>query len=110
LIIVKHTVQKTEDSVKNSLENEIKEEVTKFIKGTVKDRLEFVSKIIEEKDKAKAEDFLTNLLIELHGSGLETASRKHIRAVKEIVSLIPYLKDRSSSLKLILERVALIEI
>ncbi len=64
--------------------------------------------MIEGKDKAMAEGFLIALVAELRGDGLEKASSARALAVKEILSLIPYLKDRAPSVKLILERVALL--
>lgn len=72
-----------------------------FIEMSPKDRLAFVAAMIEEKDKAIAEGFLSALITELH-------TRGKMRAVKEMLPLMGYLKDRSSSLKLILERAALL--
>jgi DNA polymerase-3 subunit delta' len=72
-----------------------------FIRLSPKDRLAFVAPIIEEKDKARAEEFLQALVAELHKAG-------KTKAIREILPLIGYLKDRASSLKLILERVALL--
>lgn len=81
--------------------------VKRFIKLSLKGRLEYVAPLIEEKDKSKAEGFLQALVSELAGGGVkkETAD-----AIKEILSFIKYLKDRSSSLKLILERVSLLNL
>jgi hypothetical protein len=78
--------------------------VKRFIKLPPKGRLEFVAPLIEEKDRAKAEDFLQALLGELHASKGATPS------MKELLALISYLKDRASSIKLILERVALMDL
>lgn len=83
-------------------------EANKFMRMSIKSRLEYVSKIVEEKDKTKAEEFLQALVSELSKKGLEKSSLKTSSTIKEIVMLIKYLKDRSSSLKLILERVALL--
>jgi hypothetical protein len=72
-----------------------------FMKLPVKDRLAYVQPMIEEKDKAQAEEFLAALVTELHKAG-------KVRAVKELLPLLGYIKDRAPSLKLILERVALL--
>ncbi|HEY0908451.1 MAG TPA: hypothetical protein VGE35_03840 [Candidatus Paceibacterota bacterium] len=87
-------------------------EASKFIKMSYKERLKFVAELIEGKDKARAEDFLQALLGALSaggGAGLSTASPKRAAAVREILTLATYLKDRAPSLKLILERVALLD-
>lgn len=81
-----------------------------FIKMSMKDRLTAVAALVEEKDKAKAEGFLAALVEELHGGGLEKASPARAKAVKEIVTLSAYLKDRAPSVKLILERTALLDL
>ncbi len=74
-----------------------------FIKMSPKERLAFVAGLIEAKDKAVAESFLLSLVSEL-------PRRTHVAAIKEILDCIRYLKDRSSSLKLILERIALLDL
>ncbi len=74
-----------------------------FIEMSYKDRLAFVAAMIEEKDKTIVEGFLASLIEELHTIG-------KMKAVKEIMPLMGYLKDRASSLKLILERVALLKL
>lgn len=83
--------------------SDMKAEARKFIPMSPKARLAFVEPYIEEKDKAKAEEFLNAVVSELRAAG-------KMEAVKEIVSLIKYLKDRSPSIKLILERVALLSL
>jgi DNA polymerase III delta prime subunit len=77
-------------------------EARKFIPMSPKARLEFVAPMLEEKDKAKAEEFLQAIVSELHRTG-------NMASIKEILLLIRYLKDRSPSLKLVLERIALLE-
>ncbi len=72
-----------------------------FIRMSPKDRLAFVAKIVEDKDRAAAEAFLEALVSDLHAMG-------KMRAVREIILLSQYLRDRASSLKLILERAALL--
>lgn len=85
-------------------------DVIKFIQSSYKERLEYVSRIIEEKDKSKAEIFLQELITELAQKGMSKASRKGSGEIKEMLVLATYLKDRAPSLKLILERVALLDL
>jgi len=92
----------------SSRETGLRDNAKSFIAMSLKDRLSFVADMIEEKDKAGAEGFLLALVDELRGDGLEKASPARVTAVKEILSLVPYLKDRAPSVKLILERVALL--
>ncbi|MEN9622040.1 MAG: hypothetical protein RLZZ67_474 [Candidatus Parcubacteria bacterium] len=82
----------------------------KFVISSLKERLEYVANIIEEKNKARAEEFLQALVAHLAGAGLTKASLKRGAALKEILTLTTYLKDRAPSLKLILERVALLDL
>ena len=82
----------------------------KFVTMSLKDRLEYVSNIIEEKDKSRAEEFLQALAAELHAKNLSKASPRKALSIKEILTLTTYLKDRAPSLKLILERVALLDL
>jgi len=74
----------------------------RFLSLDPKGRLDLVAPLIEEKDKSKAEGFLQALVTELHVKGKP-------KAIKELLLLIRYLKDRSPSLKLILERAALLD-
>jgi DNA polymerase III delta prime subunit len=97
MVVITHESSTTE--VDNS-------EVKKFIKLSVKDRLEYVSSLIEEKDKARIEAFLQALVGELASHINKTKGND----IKEILTLITYLKDRAPSLKLILERVALLQL
>lgn len=81
--------------------------VKRFIKLSPKGRLEYVAPLIEEKDKSKAEAFLQALVAELSQNG---GIKKSAPAIKEILMLVTYLKDRAPSLKLIVERVALLDL
>lgn len=72
-----------------------------FMSMGVKDRMALVQPMIEEKDRPRAEAFLQALIGELRTAG-------KVKAVREVLPLLGYLKDRASSLKLILERVALL--
>lgn len=82
----------------------------KFISSSIKDRLEYVADIIESKDKSAAEEFLQNLISELSKKDLSKAVPHKAQSIKEILTLVTYLKDRAPSLKLILERVALLDL
>jgi len=97
VVVISHS------SAKNiSFEKEARD----FVTMTPKDRLAYVSNMIEEKDKSNAENFLNALVSELHKKKL----KENTVAIKEILLLTKYLKDRSSSIKLILERVALLDL
>lgn len=87
--------------------NSIEIGAKKFTEMLPKARLEFVAPFIEEKNKAKAETFLQALISELAKDGVK---KENALVIKEILVLARYLKDRSSSLKLILESVALLNL
>jgi DNA polymerase-3 subunit delta' len=93
----------------SSQEASMGDDAGSFIALPIKDRLAFVADMVEEKDKARAEGFLLALVSELRGQGLDTIAPARVSAVREILSLIPYLKDRAPSVKLVLERVALLD-
>jgi hypothetical protein len=93
----------------SSRETSVASDVKAFVAMSLKDRLAFVAGMIEGKDKSGAEGFLLALVDELRGEGLEKATPARVTAVKEILSLIPYLKDRAPSVKLVLERIALLD-
>ncbi len=81
----------------------------KFIKMAPKKRLEFVQGLIDEKDKAGTQDFLSSLekvLSEV--KPLQALSTGEIDVLQEISRLKGYLSDRSPSLKQILEYIALV--
>jgi DNA polymerase III, delta subunit len=104
VIVVAHS------SSKESSSSDDAQDARAFITMSLKDRLAFVASMIEEKDKALAEGFLLSLVAELRGNGLESAtSPARLKAIKGTLSLVPYLKDRAPSVKLILERVALLD-
>ncbi|HVU06876.1 MAG TPA: hypothetical protein VHE10_03780 [Candidatus Paceibacterota bacterium] len=94
MIVVVHESAKKSDA---------RRDAKNFIPMSPKSRLAFVAPLIEEKDRAKAEEFLHAVIAELH-------REKNMAPMKELLSLVSYLKDRSSSLKLILERAALLEL
>lgn len=71
-----------------------------FLKSSLSERLEIVSEIAEEKDKAKAQGLLDGLITELHGKKGKEA------VLKELLTARMYVNDRSPSLKLLLEHIA----
>lgn len=78
-----------------------------FLTYSKKDRLAFLKGIIDAKDKDAARVFLDALTEELH-TQLHAKDAGHATAgLLEVVSARHYLLDRSSSLKLLLEHVAL---
>lgn len=81
-------------------------ETEKFISMSTKDRLSYVAEIIEEKDKTRAENFINTLIFLLHRKKIKEKNKE----IKEMIFLLKYLKDRSSSLKLILERISLLDL
>lgn len=87
--------------------NDAKADARKFIPMSPKSRLDFVAGLVEEKDKAKAEEFLQAVIAELARGG---AKPERAAAVKELLSLARYLKDRAPSVKLVLERAALLDL
>lgn len=93
-----------------SYETSLAAEAKAFVGMSLKDRLAFVAEMVEEKDKARAEGFLLALASELRGDGLAGASPARASAIKEVLSLASYLKDRAPSTKLILERASLLNL
>ncbi|MDE1875150.1 MAG: type II toxin-antitoxin system PemK/MazF family toxin [Patescibacteria group bacterium] len=100
LVVLSHPSARKNDAQKSA-----ESEARKFIPMSPKARLEFVAHMIEEKDKAKAEEFLQAVIAELARGG---GAKKNAAALKELLALARYLKDRAPSVKLILERVALL--
>lgn len=81
-------------------------EAERFVAMSPRDRLTFVADMAEEKNKTAVEMFLKALIAELYEKKLKTRAK----SIKETVSLAEYVKDRSPSLKLILERVAMLDL
>ncbi len=94
-----HIVKREAHSVEH-----LKSEAKKFIKLRYKARLEKVKEFAEEATKSEAKDFLTAILTELRS----TNRRLDPRSERECVEMLSYLSDRAPSVKLILERVALL--
>ncbi len=79
-----------------------------FMRLSYKDRLAYVAPLIEEKERSKAESLLQGIVSVLDE---DKGSLDKVRGeiIKELLVLTSYVKDRSSSLKLILERVSLMD-
>jgi hypothetical protein len=75
----------------------------KFLESSTKGRLDMVAGIIEEKDKVGTSQLIDGLIVELSSKPEEYAE-----ALRELLHMRSFLTDRSTSLKLILEHVALI--
>jgi len=80
-------------------------EARKFVKSGYKARLEKAKAMAEDATKSEAKDFLIALLKETRK---DTSHRLIPSAERELVECISYLGDRAPSVKLILERVALL--
>ena len=86
-----------------------------FLENTSASRLAMIKGVVEDKDKDKALELLNNIESELHskfiasvGTSSRASLKQHARFLEEISLAKQYLHDRSSSVKLILEHVALI--
>lgn len=88
----------TDDSVADTHKAFIK----KFRSALMAERMEMIAPIIEEKDKAQAGKVIDGLILEL--SKKQTAETASL--LKELLLMRSYLVDRSPSLKLILEHIA----
>ncbi len=84
-------------------ENDAQELAQDFLKNSYKKRLETVAGIVEEKDKGQAIELINALLVELHDK-----KQKDTQVMQELLTTRNYLNDRSPSLKLLLEHIALI--
>lgn len=82
-------------------------EAKEFAQSSVARRLIMIKKITENKDKAGAIVFLKNLASYLSNERIDKLSENKLKALNIISKNISYLGDRSSSVKLILESVAL---
>ncbi len=82
-------------------ESKITNETKEFLGASIPDRLKIVGEIAEEKDKARAVTLIDGLLTKLHKNG-EPA------VLQELLKSRMYINDRSPSLKLLLEHIALI--
>jgi hypothetical protein len=77
----------------------------KFMKASMGERLGMIKEIIEEKDKSKAIDFVSDLERVISEKKI---ALKNGQGVEEVLTAKKYLHDRSPSIKLLLEHLALI--
>jgi hypothetical protein len=88
--------------------NTISEIAEQFIKVNAKKRMALLKEIIDTKNKATALSLLNDIEIRLHDKihdqKIDSAS---IQALKEIQKCRGYLRDRSPSIKMIMEHIAL---
>ncbi len=75
-----------------------------FVAGSLNERLEFLKDIIESKNKAEARSIVDGLLYFLHQEGLEEKEHAFFSSLLQMHS---YLNDRGSSVKMIMEYIAL---
>lgn len=80
----------------------------RFLSASPAQRMTILEDILEEKDKAKAVDFLQHLEIELYNMWKKRPDKHVARALKDVVTTRSYLFDRSPSVKMLLEHVALV--
>jgi hypothetical protein len=74
-----------------------------FIHASTGERLDMLAPILKEKDRTRARCLVDALEHELHGVG----AHANAAALKEVVFVRQYLPDTSSSLKMLLEHLAL---
>ncbi len=72
-----------------------------FLALPISDRMKLIEEIVEEKNKTQAIEIVDGLIYELKDS-------KNTFALKELLQCKSYIQDRSPSLKLLLEHIALI--
>jgi len=79
-----------------------------FLKASKPKRLELVKEIIDAKDKGQAIEFLNNLELALYKNIDKDMTADQGRALTELQSVKKYLHDRSPSVKILLEHIALV--
>jgi DNA polymerase III delta prime subunit len=99
--VIKHS------SIESNLENK-DVDVLNFIESSRAGRFLIVKSILDSKDRFIAESFLKDILKYFHKkNNLNKISNSDILVLEDISHAISYIKDRSSSLKLLLEHIAL---
>lgn len=95
----------------NNKQKRSNKEVVEFLSKTPAERIKFVSKIIENKDKISANNLIESITYFFHEKlqKVPNTEKKEIsNALKEIVRVGSYTNDRSSSMKLVLEHLSLV--
>ncbi len=82
--------------------------VKKFVSSISAERFALLADILEEKDKVQAIDFLNNLEKELYDIWGKNLDKDKSEIFKQIIKCRDYLGDRSPSVKMILEHIALV--
>ncbi|MCH7529769.1 hypothetical protein IIB50_01495 [Patescibacteria group bacterium] len=81
----------------------------KFLHSSKQERLRMLSEIIENKDKSAALSFLNSLELTLYSAvGKKGLSKDVVSVFEEMHKAHGYLKDRSPSVKMILENISMI--
>ncbi|HCC05639.1 TPA: hypothetical protein DEP58_05080 [Patescibacteria group bacterium] len=76
----------------------------KFLQTTIADRIAMLQPILKDKDRAQARAFVDALEVTIHKKGV----KEHEQALSEICLVRTYLRDTSSSLKMLLEHLAIV--
>jgi len=79
-----------------------------FIKSSKGKRLDLLKNIVDSKDKQMAIEFLNNLEFLLHEKLGNKIPEKYVFVFEEIIKARGYLNDRSPSIKMLLEHIAII--
>jgi hypothetical protein len=83
-------------------EDVIHTEAKAFLEASYKERMKMIEDIVEDKDRVKARTFITSLLSLVHEGGVE----KNTEALKDLALAADYIQDRSSSVKYLLQHIA----
>lgn len=81
--------------------------VQEFFKSSGKDRSDFIAKLLKEEDKEKVRDFINALEAEVYKKSKARSDDALRQALEDIGMVRDYLRDRSPSLKMLLEHLAL---
>lgn len=76
----------------------------KFLQATIANRVAMLQPVLKDKDRAQARALVDAIEALLHKKGV----REHARALKEVCFIKTYLRDTSSSLKMLLEHLAIV--
>lgn len=89
-------------------EDSASQEAKTFLASDIRTRMAMVKKMIDDKDKIRAQTFIDELERVMHQEFAQKPSPKHAEALLELEQQRLYLAGRSSSLKMIVEHLALI--
>jgi hypothetical protein len=76
----------------------------RFLSGNIGERLEMLSPIIKDKERVRARECLDAIEFILRAQGV----KKHAVALKEVAFIRGYVSDTASSLKMLLEHLAVV--